>query len=368
MFQEALAAPLYVEIIARSSWTAGYTLVRRLGEAGALAAAGGTRFSFTDPKAKSVHLAGEFNKWLNAADGKIAGSPEWALQNDGAGNWTLTAPLAPGKYQYKFVIDNGARWERDPGKPVDGDNSIIEVGAAPAAGNASFLLAAPNAKAVFVAGEFNNWNATANPLKKDAGGLWTTALNLKPGKYAYKFIVDGMVNGASVVARGAAWVSSTLDKNIVDGAVNFVADGTMTVGGKLRQAQTGRVQNYALGIAIGLGLGAQQTVITLVAFAILSALIALNRMVRGREPGPSMYLTLSAPRDRSPGLAAWTAGLQRHANDLRLRRFDETDSHQEASYQVAFLDLKKVEACLQEFRSTHADTRVRLMDDRGIGS
>jgi len=121
-------------------------------------------------------------------------------------------------------------------------------------------------------------------------------------------------------------------------------------------------------IAIGLGLGAQQTVITLVAFAILSALIALSRMVRGREPGPSVYLTLSAPRDRSPGLAAWTAGLQRHANDLRLRRFDETDSHQEASFQVAFPDLKKVEACLQDFRTAFADTRLRLMDDRGIGS
>jgi len=67
-----------------------------------------------------------------------------------------------------------------------------------------------------------------------------------------KFIVDGLVNGVSVAARGAAWLSSTLDKNVVDGTVNFVADGTLSVGGKLRHAQTGRVQNYIYGILGGI--------------------------------------------------------------------------------------------------------------------
>jgi len=66
-----------------------------------------------------------------------------------------------------------------------------------------------------------------------------------------RFIVDGIVNGASVVARGASWVSGAIDKNIVDGAVNLVADGTLQMGGKLRQVQTGRVQNYIYGILGG---------------------------------------------------------------------------------------------------------------------
>jgi NADH-quinone oxidoreductase subunit L len=66
-----------------------------------------------------------------------------------------------------------------------------------------------------------------------------------------RFIVDGIVNGVSVVARGASWVSGAIDKNIVDGAVNLVADGTLQMGGKLRQVQTGRVQNYIYGILGG---------------------------------------------------------------------------------------------------------------------
>jgi NADH:ubiquinone oxidoreductase subunit 5 (subunit L)/multisubunit Na+/H+ antiporter MnhA subunit len=42
------------------------------------------------------------------------------------------------------------------------------------------------------------------------------------------------------------------DRTIVDGAVNGVGLVTRDAGGGLRRIQTGRVQNYALGIALGL--------------------------------------------------------------------------------------------------------------------
>ena len=42
------------------------------------------------------------------------------------------------------------------------------------------------------------------------------------------------------------------DRTIIDGAVNGVGLVTRDAGGGLRRIQTGRVQNYALGIAIGL--------------------------------------------------------------------------------------------------------------------
>ena len=42
------------------------------------------------------------------------------------------------------------------------------------------------------------------------------------------------------------------DRTVVDGTVNAVGRVTVDAGGGLRRIQTGRVQNYALGIAIGL--------------------------------------------------------------------------------------------------------------------
>ena len=66
-----------------------------------------------------------------------------------------------------------------------------------------------------------------------------------------RWIVDGVVNGFSVAARGAAWVTNAIDKYVVDGAVNFVAEGTLQAGGKLRTLQTGRIQNYVYGLLGG---------------------------------------------------------------------------------------------------------------------
>lgn len=54
-----------------------------------------------------------------------------------------------------------------------------------------FQLYEPDAGNVFVAGTFNDWNASATPLHRQPDGKWTTVLKLKPGRYEYKFVVDG---------------------------------------------------------------------------------------------------------------------------------------------------------------------------------
>ena len=51
---------------------------------------------------------------------------------------------------------------------------------------------APEAKAVFVAGTFNDWKPDALPLHRHSSdGEWTASVALPPGRYEYKFIVDG---------------------------------------------------------------------------------------------------------------------------------------------------------------------------------
>ena len=57
--------------------------------------------------------------------------------------------------------------------------------------NMSFTLKAPSASSVFLRGDFNNWSATATPMKKDANGEWSVTVPLKAGRHAYKFLVDG---------------------------------------------------------------------------------------------------------------------------------------------------------------------------------
>src|SRR5918996_4684178 len=55
-----------------------------------------TKFLFVAPSASQVHIVGDFNDWDSEA------SP---LQRMDKGVWTITIPLAPGRYQYTFVVD-----------------------------------------------------------------------------------------------------------------------------------------------------------------------------------------------------------------------------------------------------------------------
>lgn len=54
-----------------------------------------------------------------------------------------------------------------------------------------FSCIAKKAKAVFLAGTFNDWNPETIPLKPSTKGKWSTVVDLEPGHYEFKFIVDG---------------------------------------------------------------------------------------------------------------------------------------------------------------------------------
>ena len=83
-------------------------------------------FSDAAPGAQLVELAGGFNDW----------TPEPMADGDGDGTWELTKVLAPGSWEYKFVVDG--TWETDPTNPnkvsdgFGGHNSLLEIPPCPA--------------------------------------------------------------------------------------------------------------------------------------------------------------------------------------------------------------------------------------------
>lgn len=56
----------------------------------------------------------------------------------------------------------------------------------------TFTVHAEKGKAVYVAGEFNQWNATAKKMAyKAKEGIYAATIKLAPGDYQYKFVIDG---------------------------------------------------------------------------------------------------------------------------------------------------------------------------------
>jgi len=79
--------------------------------------------SFYAPEARSVSLAGDFNKWS---------AEKGLMKKENNGIWTLEVPLQPGTYHYMFVVD-GEAWVMDPNAELYRDdgygnkNSVLRV-------------------------------------------------------------------------------------------------------------------------------------------------------------------------------------------------------------------------------------------------
>jgi hypothetical protein len=94
---------------------------------GALTSAGGpvvlVRFVVLQPGANTVQIAGDFNGW---------DPTRTPLDHTGNGAWTVTLPLSPGRYEYKFVVD-GQQWILDPFAAEQHDdgfgsrNAVVDV-------------------------------------------------------------------------------------------------------------------------------------------------------------------------------------------------------------------------------------------------
>jgi 1,4-alpha-glucan branching enzyme len=79
-------------------------------------------FEFKNPTAQNVSVAGTFNHWQPEAK---------TLHPSDSGLWTKDTALAPGTYEYCFVVDG--KWIPDPlaketvANPFGGRNSVITI-------------------------------------------------------------------------------------------------------------------------------------------------------------------------------------------------------------------------------------------------
>jgi 1,4-alpha-glucan branching enzyme len=94
----------------------------------------GVQFRFEAPSATVVQLAGSWpeNDWLRGQAQTGSFLVGAMSDDDGDGVWTRTEKMAPGRYQYKYVVDR-VQWKEDPNNPnrIDdgfgGFNSLLDV-------------------------------------------------------------------------------------------------------------------------------------------------------------------------------------------------------------------------------------------------
>jgi hypothetical protein len=100
----------------------------------------------------------------------------------------LTAALAAAALAALLI----APWRGQPiaPGPVAGTEPAAAGGAGPVV-YVQFVLEAPSARSVAVAGDFNEWDARHVLEDPDADGIWTGRVPLQPGMHQYMFVIDG---------------------------------------------------------------------------------------------------------------------------------------------------------------------------------
>ena len=75
-----------------------------------------------------------------------------------------------------------------PGQPLGVGG---QTGERPVEKPIEFVFHMPQARSASVAGSFNKWEPKRTAMRKDPSGDWKATVWLPPGRYEYRFIVDG---------------------------------------------------------------------------------------------------------------------------------------------------------------------------------
>ncbi|MCA9743070.1 MAG: DUF4956 domain-containing protein [Deferribacteres bacterium] len=121
-----------------------------------------------------------------------------------------------------------------------------------------------------------------------------------------------------------------------------------------------------LAIAIGLGFGADQRVITVVAFVIISGIIWLRSRTSDAEESQNLFLTISSHNPVKIELKDVVETLKKHCAGVSLKRFDETNEMLEASFQVEYTDYNQLEQSKNAIQKLGDSVKVSFLDNQGI--
>jgi len=121
-----------------------------------------------------------------------------------------------------------------------------------------------------------------------------------------------------------------------------------------------------LTIAIGLGLGADQVVITVVSFFIIVTVIWLKSSKKESLDFHNLFLTVSSREARSVDFSLITTILQKHCDRLSLRRMDENGENIEATYAIDIDSFEQFQQCRKDIHEHSQSISITFLDNRGI--
>lgn len=119
-------------------------------------------------------------------------------------------------------------------------------------------------------------------------------------------------------------------------------------------------------IAIGLGMGANQRLITIVAFVLLALTIIFLGKIQWRSKSQNLFLTINSTNLEEVDIENIVEQLQDHCEDIKLQRYDTDNNTMEASLQIEFKNYNQFLSAKTNLQSFDKEINFTFLDDQGI--
>ena len=135
----------------------------------------------TDPREAPASLESAVLRSLGeeTRDAAWRRAVDWALRPRPIRVSPLAGLAAAAAIALLFVLGPGDRGEPGAG-PAEATTVYVQ-----------FLLEAPQARSVAIAGDFNDWQPEVHLEDPDGDGVWTGRIPMRPGVHHYMFVIDG---------------------------------------------------------------------------------------------------------------------------------------------------------------------------------
>ena len=121
-----------------------------------------------------------------------------------------------------------------------------------------------------------------------------------------------------------------------------------------------------LAIGIGLGMGANQPLITTIAFIVVVSIIVVLGFPKSVPTQANMYVTVSSPEATKVNASQIMKMLTAVGAKSSLKRSDDSPGHFEASFLVDFQDITSFEKFKSDIRLLSPTAHVSCIDNQGI--
>ena len=121
-----------------------------------------------------------------------------------------------------------------------------------------------------------------------------------------------------------------------------------------------------LTIAIGLGFGADQALVTIAGFSFIAFILFIKNAKKQTRDSQNLHLTVAGQNSANVSLEQIVEVLNENATDIDIKRVDENKEMIEASFLVEFKDFAQLSSTKNALLALNENLTVSFMDNKGV--